>query len=75
MAKEKEAESKLAGLLHREQLVADYQDQQAAAAKAAEAADQVGPQHTCALGIRLHAEFLRTILKASCAAALLCMTH
>ena len=40
-AKDKEAESKLAGLLHREQLVADYKDQQAAAAKSAEAADQV----------------------------------
>lgn len=40
-AKDQEAESKLAGLLHREQLVADYREQQAAAAKAAEAADQV----------------------------------
>ena len=49
MAKDREAESKLAGLLHREQLVADYREQQAAAAKAAETADQVGPQHMLTL--------------------------
>lgn len=41
VAKDKEAESKLAGLQHREQLVADYKEQQASAAKIAEDASQV----------------------------------
>jgi len=40
-AKDKEANSKLAGLLAREQAVADYKDQQAAALQAKDAADQV----------------------------------
>ena len=38
----KEASSKLAGLLAREQAVADYKEQQIAARQATEAADQVG---------------------------------
>ena len=41
-AKDREASSKLAGLLTREQAVADYKEQQAAALQAQEAADQVG---------------------------------
>lgn len=41
-AKDKEASSKLAGLLAREQAVADHKEQQAAALQATEAADQVG---------------------------------
>jgi hypothetical protein len=40
-AKDKEANSKLAGLLAREQAVADYKDQHAAALQAKDAADQV----------------------------------
>ena len=40
-AKDKEAGSKLAGLLAREQAVADYKDQHAAALQAKDAADQV----------------------------------
>lgn len=46
IAKDKEAESKLAGLLHREQLVADYKEQQASAAKLTEDAHQVLQHHT-----------------------------
>ena len=46
-AKDKEASSKLAGLLAREQAVADYKDQQAAALQATEAADQVALSHLC----------------------------
>lgn len=41
-AKDREASSKLAGLLAREQAVADYKEQHAAALQALEAADQVG---------------------------------
>lgn len=41
-AKEKEASSKLAGLVAREQAVADHKEQQAAALHAMELADQVG---------------------------------
>ena len=40
-SKHKEADAKLAGLLAREQVVADYKQQHAAAAQATEAADQV----------------------------------
>lgn len=41
-AKDRQASSKLAGLLAREQAVADYKEQHAAAVQAQEAADQVG---------------------------------
>ncbi len=40
-AKDKDANSKLAGLLAREKAVADYKDQHAAALQAKDAADQV----------------------------------
>ena len=40
-AKDKEASGKLAGLLAREQAVADYKEQHAAALQATQAADQV----------------------------------
>lgn len=40
-AKDKEASGKLAGLLAREQAVADYKEQHAAALEATQAADQV----------------------------------
>ena len=46
-AKDKEANSKLAALLAREQAVADYKEQHAAALQAMEAADQVGCLAAC----------------------------
>ena len=52
-AKDKEANSKLAGLLAREQAVADYKDQHAAALQAKDAADQVCFFPCCSLLLKL----------------------
>lgn len=57
-AKHKEAEAKLAGLLAREQAVADHKQQHAAALQATEAADQVCSAVTsrrCSMPVLLHA--------------------